>query len=341
MTAYAAVNSLRNTIDYILHSSHFSLVDPSPHIIQLAYDKLDPLQEILEGLDRTRTSKSRKKVNGLDGRIKELIWEFQHLLESLLYQQIHSQIRADQVDDEMTERVWEFGCLLESLPSQPQILRNFNTPRILNESQAEDDVGGERIRFSIDLHCIEDDVGSFMERLKDMEREYIYEVDNMLEDDDDEDDQSISTRSGTKSKMIGLSDQFQLLKRGLMQFDYDKNNYITLDGAAGLGKTALAEAVFEDPEILSHFEYRAWVTVGRKSRFDDVSRGILAQMFGITQGDHGLGVYLKERLEGKKCLVVLDDVWETQIWDSLMSSIDGIDDGSIHILITQKSQAQA
>ncbi|XP_057789284.1 disease resistance protein RPP13-like [Salvia miltiorrhiza] len=360
-------------------------------------------------MDRTRTSKSRKKVNALDGRIKELIWEFQDLLESLLYQQIlgiPSQSRADQVDEEMKERVREFGGLLESLPSLPQILfqsprlhhtiptrrrrriqaqivftshsnkkstatrlyfkdflhttqpqeerrrrrrrlmvhkekgRKFNTPRIMNG------VEGERIRFSIDLRCIEDDVDSFMERLKDMEKEYIYEVYNMPEDDDV--DQSISSRSGTKSKMIGLSDEFQQLKKELME-SRCFNDYIALVGTAGVGKTALAEAVFEDPEILSHFEHRVWVRVGRKSQFDDVSRGILAQMCGITQGDHELGAYLEERLEGKKnvldgvwegkkCLIVLDDVWERQILDSLTRSFENINDGLIKILVTTRDK---
>ncbi|XP_057789225.1 putative late blight resistance protein homolog R1C-3 [Salvia miltiorrhiza] len=366
MTAYCAVNSLRNRIDYILHSSHFILVDPSPYILELAYKELNPLQEILEKLDRTRTSKSRKKVNALDVRIKDLIWEFEDLLESLLYQQILSY--ADQVDEEMKERVWESQSLMESLPSQPppqpqipfesspshqttttsrrrrllhalkpkRLLhyfkpkgREFNAPSL--EDEDEDEVGGEGIRISIDLQCLEDDARSFTERLKEMEEEYIHEVDNMPQDDDK--DQSISSRTRTKSKMIGLSDQFQELKEDIIKSVYFQ--LITLVGTAGVGKTALAQAVFEDPEVMSHFKHRAWVTVGRKSRFDEVSRAILAQMFGITQGDGELGAYL-ERLVRKKCLIVLDDVWEKQITDSLMNSLPDIWKAYIHILVTTR-----
>ncbi|XP_057789224.1 putative late blight resistance protein homolog R1B-12 [Salvia miltiorrhiza] len=368
MTAYGAVNSLRNTIDYILHSSHFSLLEPSPQIIQLAYQELNPLQEILEKLESTRTSKSRKKVNGLDGRIKDLIWEFQDLLETLLYQQILSQFHADHVYEEMKDRVLEFQSSLKSLPSQPEFPlqsrttsrrrrrlvvqkhkgRKFCTPRIMSESEAsqsrslEDDVGVERIGFSIDLQSLQHHVPSFIKSLKDMEEEYIYEVDNMPEAEDDEEDESISKTSGPKSKLIGLSDQFQQLKGNVMKSYYMRLVYFAILGTAGVGKTALAEAVFEDPEIMSCFEHRAWVRVGRKSQFDEVSRGILAQMFGITQGVQELGAYFEQISEGKKCLIVLDDVWETEIVEALTSSLDGISDnpdkGSIHILVTTRDQ---
>ncbi|XP_057789230.1 putative late blight resistance protein homolog R1C-3 [Salvia miltiorrhiza] len=326
MTAFGAVISLRNTIDFILHSSHFSLIEPSPHIIQLVYEELDPLQEILYTLDDTSKSKSRKKVNALDGRIKDLIWEFEDLLVYLLHQQIHSKFHAVQIDEEMKERVWEFQRsmgfqgLMESLPSQPK--GSKNTPR-----------------FYIDLQFLQHDVSSFIERLEDLEEEYIYEVDNMPEDEDeDDDDQSISTRSGTKSKMIGLSDQFQQLKQILVDRkmeSYDKKKCVVLVGTAGVGKTALAEAVFEDPEVMSRFEHRVWVRVGRKSQFDHVSRAILAEMFGIVQGDDELGAYLEERLEGKECLIVLDDVWEQEIVDSLKRSLSN---GLVHILVTTRDR---
>ncbi|XP_057767626.1 putative late blight resistance protein homolog R1B-12 [Salvia miltiorrhiza] len=320
MTAYGAVKSLRNTIDYILHSSHFRLVPHSRDIIKLAYKELQPLQEMLERLDSTRTSKSRKEVNALDGRIKEILLEFEDLLESLVYQQIHSQIRADQLYEEMKDRVCKF-----------EALDYFNPKRLLHYAKHK----GRKSympRFSIDLQFLQHDVPSFIQRLKDMKEEYVYEVDNMPEDDDE------FSITRTKSKMIGLSDQIQQIKVDIMYIHHGRNNYITLVGTAGVGKTALAEAVFEDPEITSHFDHRAWVTVGRKSQLDQVLQGILAQMFGITQVDDELGPYLKKRLQGKRCLIVLDDVWERQILDSLLIFLPNILDGSIHLLVTTRDR---
>ncbi|XP_057789223.1 putative late blight resistance protein homolog R1A-10 [Salvia miltiorrhiza] len=366
MTAYGAMNSLINTIDYILNSSHYSLVHHSPHIIQLAYDELEAWHDILKRLDGTSKSKSRKKVNDVDRRIKDLIWEFEDLLQSILYKQILSQVKDEGI---VKEIVWidlllrslpkferqprgrMYHCrtthtttrvLLNSRPPSDTTLLHFFTRISMMESEAsrsrslEGDVGGERMRVPIDLRDLQYYVCSFIEKLKNMEEEYVYAVDNMPEDEDDG-DQSISSGSGSKSKLIGLSDQFQQLKRVCMG-TAGVGNRTAVVGTAGVGKTALARAVFEDPEISSHFEHRAWVTLGRRSKLADALRGVLAQVFGTAQGDDELGAYLKERLEGKKCLIVLDDVWESEIWDSLLGFLDDKNDGSIRILATTRDQ---
>ena len=91
MTAYGAVLSLKNTINNILRCPRFSLVDRSRQIIDVVRKGLEPLKKNLETLDYTSPSKSRKKVNALDGIIKEAIWKFEDSLESLLTQQTPSQ----------------------------------------------------------------------------------------------------------------------------------------------------------------------------------------------------------------------------------------------------------
>ncbi|XP_057784515.1 putative late blight resistance protein homolog R1C-3 [Salvia miltiorrhiza] len=273
MTTYGAIISLKNTIQYILHSSHIiSLLDPSLHITQLAYKELQPFQEILEKLDNTSKSSSRKKVNALDGRIKEALWKFEDLLES-----IHSDLQSP-------------------------------------------------------LDRLRDDVDSFIHTLKDMEREYLYELQNMLEDDD-EPISSIIGFGGRKSKMIGLSYQIEQVKSDVMQ-EYNWKHVYALVGMAGVGKTTLAKEIFEDPQISSHFECRAWVTVGRKPQLTQLLQGILAQLCGITQGDDIIGDYLK----GKKCLIVVDDVWETHVLNSLISSLPDIENGVILILVTARER---
>lgn len=145
MTAHGAVISLKNTIDYILHCSHFSLVEPSLDIMQPAYKELQPLQEILERLDSTSISKSRKKVNDVDGRIKERLWEFEDLLEShILSQQILSQSPPHQVDGRTKlERAWRFQGLSESLPSEFDFKANWipQVTSIEEEEELENPIG--------------------------------------------------------------------------------------------------------------------------------------------------------------------------------------------------------
>ncbi|XP_047955302.1 putative late blight resistance protein homolog R1B-12 isoform X2 [Salvia hispanica] len=284
MTAYGATSSLMNTINNILCCSRFSLDDDcSQQIIQIVRRELEPWQQyILERLDKTRPSRSRKKVNALDGRIKDAIWKFEDSLESLLTQQI---------------------------PSQLEIL-----PEIV----------------SIDLQSLQHEALSLIETLEDMKREYIYEVENMPQD------KPISSSigfPGTNSKMIGFSDLFQQLKTTLLG-DRNRFRFRWLNGMAGVGKTTLAMQIYNDQEIHSKFECRAWVTVGRVPQpFSQILQGILAQLCGITQGDQWINYRLKERLRGKNCLIVLDDVWDKEALNRMYYFKD-IPNGCIHVLLT-------
>ncbi|XP_047957040.1 putative late blight resistance protein homolog R1A-10 isoform X2 [Salvia hispanica] len=276
MTAYGGVLSLRNTINNVICCSRFSLVGGSLQIIQGVYEELQPLTKVLQILDSTSPSRSRKKVNALDGIIKDAIWKFEDSLESLLTRQI---------------------------PSQYETL-----PEIV----------------SIDLQSLENDAISLFQKLNDMKEEYIYEVENMPQD---EPISSFFGFHGTNSKMIGLSDQFGEVKRDLLHFlDYPGWKHVYgLYGTAGVGKTTLAKKIYQDPNIQHIYKRRAWVTVGRVPQpISQISRGILAQ---LTQG-------AELRLRGKNCLVVLDDVWEREVFDCLHRSIPCVESGCVQVLLT-------
>ena len=112
-----------------------------------------------------------------------------------------------------------------------------------------------------------------------MEKAYIYEVENMPQDE------PISSSfgfPGTNSKMIGLSDQFQQLKAALLEDTFPLYLH-RLVGTAGVGKTTLAMQIYQDPQIRSKFDCRIWVTVGRVPQpLSQILEGILAR---ITQLD--------------------------------------------------------
>ncbi|XP_042018107.1 putative late blight resistance protein homolog R1A-10 [Salvia splendens] len=284
MTAYGAISSLTETMSNILRCSRFSLDVRSQQIIQVVIIELQPWRQILERLDKTKPRLSRKKVNALDGIIKEAIWKFEDSLESLLTQQIPSQ--------------------LETLPEI----------------------------VSTDLQSLQSDVDSLIQKLKEMEKEYIYEVENMPQDE------PISSSfgfPGTNSKMIGLSDQFQQLKTDILRDHFDFG-FRWLVGTAGVGKTTLAMQIYQDPEIHSKFECRAWVTVGRVPQPTvQIMRGIVSQLCGITQGEVKIDYRLEKRLPDKHCLIVLDDVWEEEdAWGRMKFTFPYIRNRCIQVLLT-------
>ncbi|XP_042016050.1 putative late blight resistance protein homolog R1C-3 [Salvia splendens] len=273
MAAYGAAISLKNTIQCIIQSSRVLLVPPSPQVLQPAFDAMASLQKALLKLDETGYSKIRTKVNALDERIKEVVWEFEDLLES--------------------------HCTHQILPQL------------------------DHLSFSVDLQSLRQSVDCFVERVTAMEAEYGIELLNMAE----EEGEPISSRidfGGINSEMVGLNAEFEQVRDYFLIEDDESSGCYALTGMAGVGKTALAKKVFEDPLIQRHFEHRAWVKVGRKCEYGETLRCVLAQVGPntrdqmLTQDDDDeeeekLVERLEHRLRGKKCLVVLDDVWE---WDT-------------------------
>ncbi|KAG2632999.1 hypothetical protein PVAP13_2NG265806 [Panicum virgatum] len=76
-------------------------------------------------------------------------------------------------------------------------------------------------------------------------------------------------------------------------------------GMRGLGKTTLAQLIYNDPEIQKHFELRLWVCVSDNFDVESLANRIK----------------LQNAVSGKRYLLVLDDVWnrDKHKWDRLKS----------------------
>ncbi|XP_057812368.1 putative late blight resistance protein homolog R1B-17 isoform X2 [Salvia miltiorrhiza] len=228
--------------------------------------------------------------------------------------------KVNAVDELIKEAVWEFEDLLESHVLH-QILPHLESER-------------HNLSFSVDLQSLQHHVDCFVEMVKMMEEEYIIEMENMAE----EEGEPISSRidfGGIESKMVGLSHEFQKARDNLLE---DKSYSII--GMAGVGKTTLAKHIFEDPSIRSHFEFRAWVKVGRKCESYDLLACVLAQVFNVDElleNGENLVDLLKEKLKDEKCLIVFDDVWEMQAVNIFRNFLrhENID-GRIQFLLTSR-----
>ncbi|GJN38840.1 hypothetical protein PR202_gb27918 [Eleusine coracana subsp. coracana] len=110
---------------------------------------------------------------------------------------------------------------------------------------------------------------------------------------------------------------------------------ISIVGVGGIGKTSLAQVAFNDEQIRMNFTHRIWVSVS--DSYDEVrlARDILEY---VTDANHHTATEfdelqnaLHEKMEGKKFLLVLDDVWydedrttweNEQLWSRVLCSLN-------------------
>ncbi|GKV33020.1 hypothetical protein SLEP1_g41576 [Rubroshorea leprosula] len=122
---------------------------------------------------------------------------------------------------------------------------------------------------------------------------------------------------------------------------------ISIVGMGGIGKTALAQLVYNDEAVVAHFDKKIWVCV---SEVFDRSRIAKAIIMGLAEPDHAsarnldsltlqiLLERIRENIKGKKVLLVLDDVWtdDSESWESFNQAFKPAAPGSRVLVTTRK-----
>ncbi|MQM04437.1 hypothetical protein Taro_037241 [Colocasia esculenta] len=116
-------------------------------------------------------------------------------------------------------------------------------------------------------------------------------------------------------------------------------------GLGGMGKTTLAQSVYSDSRVKELFQTRMWVCVSNDFNITRITKEMM------TSPDHSGGCgyanvdnldtlqrRVEAKLEGKKVLLVLDDVWElTPGWKILLNPLRGVTKGS-KVLVTTRDK---
>ncbi|GMI75784.1 hypothetical protein like AT3G14470 [Hibiscus trionum] len=117
---------------------------------------------------------------------------------------------------------------------------------------------------------------------------------------------------------------------------------INITGMPGIGKTTLAQLVYNDREVEDFFDLRAWIYVSEDFDVVKITKAILHAAnpkICCTDDLNLLQHKLMVELSGKKFLLVLDDVWHQNYddWSRLISPFE-VKNSGCKIIVTTQNQ---
>ncbi|KAJ0613070.1 putative virus X resistance protein-like, coiled-coil [Helianthus annuus] len=149
------------------------------------------------------------------------------------------------------------------------------------------------------------------------------------------------------SKILGRDEEVEMVTRTICNKDigkYDNGEILVYGiwGMGGLGKTTLAQLVYNHERVDQYFDLRCWVYVSQNFQVNEIIKKIIESVdesgCTLTQLDT-LQASLRNKLVGRKFLIVLDDVWaeenEEGKWKTLSGTLSCGAEGSIVVMTTR------
>jgi len=238
--------------------------------------------------------------------------------------------------------------LKDAIYDAEDVLDEIATEALISELDAEFQTTASKVRKSISaLH------NSFVKEIEPKIKDVLERLETLAQQKD-----LIGLREGVGGKLFerlpttslveesdicGRNDEKEAIIKMLLSDDVSSNKMcvIAIVGMGGIGKTTLAQSVYNNDKVKEHFNIDAWVCVSEEFDVFKVTKTILEAVTSSISNIKDLNqlqLRLKECLKGKKFLLVLDDVWnETYVhWEILCKPFKYGAQGS-KVIVTTRS----
>ena len=133
-----------------------------------------------------------------------------------------------------------------------------------------------------------------------------------------------------EDELVGIKDKRQQLIMRLVDRE-QQQTVISILGMGGSGKTTLVANIYNNDTVKRHFDCYAWITVSQKYDVEDLLRSMIKEFCESKKETDSSNLSsmnyrqlvnkLVSYLEKKSYLLVLDDVWDTNVLNELKVSL--------------------
>jgi len=265
-------------------------------VLQLLFDKLDSHQLL-------QYFRGRKLDVQLLKKLKRKLMDINAVIDDAERKQFTNSLVREWLD-EVRDVLYDAEDLLE------QIDYEFSKTQLKPEFQS----SASKVRsFESEMLEILDDLESLLDQKLVQDFQISSGVGSGLAN-------NVSGKRNESSSLVaqeviyGRDDDKEIILNWLTS-DNENHNQLSIFSIVGMGemgKTTLAQHVYNDPMIEAKFAIKAWVCISDEFGVFKLTREILETIHKSTDDSRNLEMVqgrLKESLTGRKFLLVLDDVW--------------------------------
>ncbi|KAG6630273.1 hypothetical protein CIPAW_13G006000 [Carya illinoinensis] len=282
------------------------------------------------------------------------LFRWQKLTKNLLRKleialQSMNTVLEDAEDKQLTMpsvRTWLDG-LIDAVYDAEDIVDDIFTKALRHELDAEFQIAANKVRNHISLSLfvnkIEREIKELLERLEflALQKDFIglrAGVGGNLQE------RLPTTSLVEESGIFDRDDDKEAIVNLLLSGDSSGNemSLIAIVGMGGIGKTTLAQLLYNDNRVKQHFNLDAWVCVSKEFDLHTITKTILEAMTSATCDINIKDLNRLQHLFVRSILLVLDEVWNMNYcdWEVLRNPFKFVAQGS-RVIVTTRDDSVA